>query len=90
MYSVFKFLNVSFPNRNGGSRRSSPYSRHDKNHKRHSRSKSKEKYTSSHNYFLEKKANSKRQSKHLNFFHQMHIDYLETVRIINYLLISFR
>lgn len=48
--------------RNGNSRRSSPHSRHEtKNHINHSRSKSKEKYTSSHNYFIEKKANNKRQ-----------------------------
>ncbi|XP_025412069.1 arginine/serine-rich coiled-coil protein 2-like isoform X2 [Sipha flava] len=48
--------------RNGSSRRSSPYSRHESknSHKKHSRSKSKEKFTT-HNYFLEKKANNKRQ-----------------------------
>lgn len=66
---LFLFYTINlffcFKIRNGSSRRSSPYSRHDsKNPKRLSRSKSKEKYSSSHNYFLEKKANTKRQSKY--------------------------
>lgn len=56
-------------NRNGSSRRSSPYSRHESknSHKKHSRSKSKEKCTT-HNYFLEKKANNKRQSNYCYLF----------------------
>lgn len=56
--------------RNSSSKKLSPYSRHDsKNHKRHSRSKSKEKYiVSSHNYFIEKKANSKRQSNYYYYY----------------------
>lgn len=70
IYHRIRTLNVDhnffyFLYRNSSSRRSSPHSRHEtKNHNKHSRSKSKEKYTSSHNYFLEKKANNKRQSNY--------------------------
>jgi len=47
--------------KNGSSRKLSPYSKHESKHrKKNSRSNSKEKY-SSHNYFIEKKANNKRQ-----------------------------